>query len=926
VLLLTTAIVGCDTEPEADPLAWPGIEREHKPWTRWWWMGSAVDTTTLTTLLEQYREAGLGGVEITPIYGVRGEESRFIDYLSPHWMEMLAHTVAEAERLAMGVDMATGTGWPFGGPHIGVDHAATRALAESYALKTGERLTVSLRKSDEAVGRQAPLQTLMAFSDRGEVLDLTDRVDTAGTLGWTAPAGSWHLVALFQGWTGQQVKRAAPGGAGPVIDHFSRPAFDYYIARFDSAFAGHHPGPIRAFFNDSFEAYGSDWTPDFFDAFEARRGYDLRPHLLALLRVDTVAQDHIGRVTADYQQTMADLLLDAFTRPWAAWAHRHGSLVRNQAHGSPGNLLDLYAAVDIPETETFNPDRFAIPGYRTHPEYRETTDPTNPLVLKFAASAAHLAGKPLVSAETATWLDEHFRVSLSQIKPVVDKLFAAGINHVFYHGTAYSPPDADWPGWLFYAATHVGPTNSFWRDLPALNAYIARCQSFLQSGHPDADVLLYYPVHDTRYRSDRSFFQFTVHNPDAWLFNTPLHEAAQRLLDEGYAFDYVSDRLLRTVRFSEGKLRTEGAAYDVVLVPESRFMPLGTLEHLMRLARDGATILIHRRLPDDVPGLADLADRRARFHLRGSSLAFEPQDAGLQIAPVGRGRFVVGDDLQALLDEASLRRERIVDAGVAFIRRTHPEGHHYFLAHLGAEPLDEWVPLTVGAASAVFFDPMTGQQGVAAVRMGQENTPEIYLQLEPGESLIVRTFAGRRVEGPAWSYLRPAGTPRALTGPWQITFLEGGPTRPAEVTLDTLAAWTTLDGEPYRQFSGTARYTLTFEKPATEAAAWILDLGPVRESARVRLNGRPLGHAFSLPFRLRVDALQNGTNTLEVEVTNLMANRIASLDRRGVTWRRFYDINFVNLHYQPFDASGWPPMESGLPGPVRLIPTETRKP
>ena len=98
--------------------AWPAITRENKPWTRWWWPGSAVDKASLTHQLEQLAAAGIGGVEITPIYGAKGYESRYIDFLSPKWMEMLEHTGREARRLGLGVDMATGTGWPFGGPWI----------------------------------------------------------------------------------------------------------------------------------------------------------------------------------------------------------------------------------------------------------------------------------------------------------------------------------------------------------------------------------------------------------------------------------------------------------------------------------------------------------------------------------------------------------------------------------------------------------------------------------------------------------------------------------------------------------------------------------------------------------------------------------------------------------------------------------------
>src|ERR1700761_1234522 len=99
-----------------DPLAWPAPTRESRPWTRWWWLGSAVDPENLTSLLRQYHDAGIGGGEIWSIYGAKGYEDRYIQFLSPKWMEMLGVATTEAQKLGMGVDLTTGTGWPFGGP------------------------------------------------------------------------------------------------------------------------------------------------------------------------------------------------------------------------------------------------------------------------------------------------------------------------------------------------------------------------------------------------------------------------------------------------------------------------------------------------------------------------------------------------------------------------------------------------------------------------------------------------------------------------------------------------------------------------------------------------------------------------------------------------------------------------------------------
>jgi hypothetical protein len=123
-------------------------------------------------------------------------------------------------------------------------------------------------------------------------------------------------------------------------------------------------------------------------------------------------------------------------------------------------------------------------------------------------------------------------------------------------------------------------------------------------------------------------------------------------------------------------------------------------------------------------------------------------------------------------------------------------------------------------------------------------------------------------------------------------------------------------------FSGTGRYTTRIGVPKA-AGRFILDLGKVSHTARVHVNGRPAGLTWIPPHRVELTGqLHEGSNEITIEVTNLAANRIADLDRRKVDWKRFHEINFVNIDYKPFDASSWPVIESGLAGPVRLLTDE----
>jgi len=925
--VLCRGSLGIVCAEETFELGWPEVTRESKPWTYWWWLGSAVDKEGLTEHLEAYHKAGLGGVHIIPIYGVKGAEDRFIEYLSPRWMEMLDHTTNEASRLGMGVDMSTGTGWPFGGPNVSVEDATADVIFRTYDVNEGQRLSETVKLEDEK-GRAVPkLQALMAYSGAGDIVELTTKVDERGMLDWTAPKGDWKLYGVFQGLGGKKVERAAPGGAGYIIDPFSRASLMRYLERFDKAFGDYKGAMPRAHYHDSYEYGRATWTDDLFEQFENRRGYDLRKFSPALLGEGD--EDVAARVKCDYRETIADLHLESYIMPWVEWCHSKGSLTRNQAHGSPSNLLDTYAAADIPETEIFGPSGLKIPDLRMEPDFSFHAALNDPLMLKFASSAAHVTGKKLVSSESCTWLGEHFRVSLSQVKPEIDQLFVCGINHVFYHGMAYSPFDEAWPGWLFYASVNFAPSNGFWRDFPELNAYIARCQSVLQSGKPDSNVLLYWPVYDIWHNKDGMLMGLSVHGIGGWMHGGEFYQTAKRLWERGYTFDYVSDRQLAEAEVSSGRIKMRGGEYRVVVVPKCRFMPVGTLKQLVEVAEKGATVLFYGDVPRDVPGLGELESRRAQFNKIAQPLLvkFSSTYSTVQDVKYGKGRFLISRDLEAALGTAEVVRESVVDSGIEFIRLSHPEGHNYFLANLGGEVLDGWVRLGVPAKSAVILDGLRGASGLAAVREAQNGVAEVYLQLEPGQSCLLRTFSKKKVEGPKWPYLKTKDEGYEIKGTWQVDFIEGGPNLPAGFKTDRLASWTELGDDEAKRFGGTARYKITFNNPSDDAADWILDLGRVCESARVRINGKYARTLWSIPFKMPVgEFLAPGRNVLEVEVTNLSANRIADLGRRKVNWKKFYEINFVNINYRKFDASGWPLMDSGLLGPVRLIPQQLMEP
>lgn len=915
---------------------WPKVTYTHKPWTRWWWEGSAVNPQGLTFNLEKYQEAGLGGVEITPIYGIYGFEQQFVDFLSPQWMQLLEHTLKEAKRLDLGVDLANGTGWPFGGPWVKDADASKSVYHIIRPVKKGEQISnifftregfvrtannkpvkgdtllqpVSINKNLQglALDQIQYAGTLRPFFIGAfdpayrSMIDITKKADSTGKLNWTAPADGWNVVALYEGLHGKMVERAAPGGEGYAIDHFSAAAADNYFKRFDSAFKGYDISYLRGLFNDSYEvddARGqANWTSNFFTEFKKRKGYDLKNYLPDLLGM----RDSVRKCRAyyDYRAVIDELLLENFTIKWKKWGSSKGKILRNQSHGSPANTLDLYGVVDIPETEG-----------------------TDILRFKFATSAANVLGKKLVSAEACTWLNEHFLSSWGDVKKAVDLYFLGGVNHIVYHGTAYSPEEAPWPGWLFYAAVHFQPTNPQWKDFHTLNAYITRVQSFLQEGRPDNDVLVYYPIAD-RYSQPGPVMLQHFDGMERNFENTGFEHASKWMLEKGYSFDFFSDRQLATVKTTAGKLSSHGNSYRTILLPGNEFIPEKTLRQLVTLAEQGNTVLVYRKMPTDIPGV-DLAGKsRAAFKTLLKKLRFRSEGA-LQTATIGKGRFIVSDDLEALMKASSARKEQLAEKGLSVLRRINDNGTIYFVNNRGTQSFDGWVTLDNDGATTILFDAMTGEHGTAKTRKNSEGKTEVYIQLRSFESILVQSYK-KEQDDLAFRYLQTNGAATPITGEWTITFTNGGPVVPEVKTTSKLGSWTELGGDDLKNYSGVANYFIDFEKPAGATGDWLLDLGKVNETAEVKLNGTTIATLVGPVFQCVIPGkTMKQTNKLEIIVSSLMANRISYMDKNNIPWKIFYNTNMParkreNVKNGLFDASAWTPLPSGLSGPVTIAP------
>lgn len=848
----------CSLPTSAQP-SWPEVTNETKAGSRWWWLGSAVDEQNLKWNIDQYAKAGIGTLEITPIYGVQNNGSNNIPFMSTRWLNILSYVKEQGAQAGIDIDMTTGTGWPFGGPMVKQEWSASKLVTEDQK-KTSDGITALT----VTLGGSGTLQRVLAFPQKGNngmMTDLTSMV-SGKKVSWMAPAGDWRIIAVYCQPGAMQVKRPSPGSEGLVLDHFDAEAVKGYLDWFDQKFAA-VPGVFpRSFFNDSYEISAADWTRDMFAQFEKYRGYKLETVMDKLLDKD-------AQVTADYRQTLSDMLLHNFTEQWTAWAHSHGATTRNQAHGSPGNLIDLYAAADIPEIESFYLSDFGIRGLRTDPGFTMQALSTLP-TLKYASSAAHITGKRLVSSESMTWLTEHFRSSLSQMKPELDQLFVAGVNHVLFHGTCYSPREAAWPGWKFYASVDMSPTNSIWRDAPEMMKYIERVQSFLQIGQPDNDLLVYAPFVNAMHKTPSTrLLQFDINHMDERM--SDLAKCVNAILAAGYDCDYTSEALLMKTTVADGQLLTPGGVgYKALVVPVSTYMPDSVRQHLEALEAQGARIV---------------------YDYQSATLA------GLGIAP----------------------EEMRSTYGLKLIRRSQATGHHYFIANLSDTDVEGFVSLAVPFASVAEFNPLTGAITEAAVQDGK-----VWISLKSGQSVILQTSNTQPTDADAAQPVVEM-MPVTLQGQWQLSFTDDSTPLMTGKTysLERVQSWETLDAQTSR-LMGTGIYETTFSVTAQQlqeaTGGFRLDLGDVRESARVWLNGEYMGCAWSVPFVIDLyKKVRVGDNTLRIEVTNLPANRIRQMDIDGTVWRIFTDANISTISSSS-DYTKWQLVPSGLNSNVRLVP------
>lgn len=924
--------------------AWPKvINAETRPWTWWWWHGCDAEKESIKTMLEQFHQAGLGGVNIVCVNDVVDDTKPKVDFLSKEYMDLMTYAVSKARSMDMDADISPVGGWAFGGKYIPKDKSCSvvnvsQIVIDDAFKKSGNNIFYQ-HPNNETIN-YANLESVLAVSADGQDrYILKDKVTPTGTLQWKAPQGKeWKLYVTCNAPGSSMVRAATPDWKGYVVNHLNKDDVNFYFSAFDKAFAGISPDKMpRAYNNDSWEIV-LDWTKGFFNEFEKRRGYDLQPYIPEFLGYGS--PDIVKRITCDYRETLSDLMFQVFTPTFSQWTKKHKAKTIGEVQFEPANELDVNSLYDIPQADM---------GGRLDWYIRNGDYVPDQLFMraKLPASPANILGKPYVSSEAYTCMGGLW-TPLDFVKVKTDIDFIAGINNTCFHGITYTPNKSHWPGWLFYAGTQLGPFNPQWRNMNQLTQYITRNQSFLQKGKSANDVLFYFPTYD-----EWSLVSAPKgHSPgkadiSAARFATADIPTTHELWKSGVDFDFVTDYLLKQyISVKRGKFVSPANEYKAIVIGDCKYMPEATLQRLVNYAKQGGSIIVLGTMPDSVPGLFNLDNRQALFNklVHRIKKMKRALNKDVFVSKVGKGQFIFGKEVKQCCTAAGILREKLMDEGLRCIRRKDEKSRIYFIVNLPdnkeginnyyrtnlpeqGKEINQWIPFSAKGKSAVIYDAMTGETGKAAFRRNGKYS-EVYLQLKPNESRIVRIF-DKEMKGKIWNYTKdlPKAKPIPIEGTWNVSFIAGGEKIPHAEKIEKLIPWTDWKSDQsntLQGFSGTAKYEITFNKPDVNTNNFVLDLGEVCYNANVFLNGENLGTLISYPMQLNLkNKLKDKNNKLEIEVTNTAVNRSGDLEKRGIKW--LYEIpGSYHIEYR-INAKTWKPQKSGLIGPVQLIPISTLK-
>lgn len=956
-----------------------------RPGVYWYFMDGNLSKESMTKDLESMKDAGIGNLVYLEVnVGVpRGP----VDFLSEHWKELFKHAVEECERLGIAITLGVGPGWTgSGGPWVDAAASMQHLVSTSTEVTGGKKQTIRLAKpapkhpyfgeggftpqvkkqwedfykdvvvlaypspqgneviegtDEKALYYRAPYSSVQgvkqflptsagypqlisgAAVSKDQIVDLTDKLMPDGTLTWEVPAGKWTVMRFGTRNNGAVTRPAPLPGVGLESDKLDTTALNAHLDVFTGEllrFIGKRdtnlPGGLKMLHMDSWEMGAQNWTTGFEKEFARRRGYDPKPFFPVYAGVIVENREVSERFLWDLRVTLQEMVLENHAGHIKTYGQRRGMGLSIEPYDmNPTADMELGAIADTPMCEFWSPN-----GYNTSFSAMEGT------------SLAHIKGQPVVPAESFTAANDGWRQHPASMKDQSDWAFASGINRLVYHTFQHQYlDDALRPGMTMGPyGVHWDRNQTWWPMAKEYHRYVSRCQYMLRQGRTIADVLYLTP-------------EGAPH-----VFRAPQSALAgiQPFLPDrkGYNFDGCPPSLFAQAGVENGQLVfPSGATYSLLVLPDFETMTPELLTKIKELIQQGATVV--GLPPLKSPSLVNYpaCDNRISELVQEIWGGTEIPDQ-LTTRTLGNGKIIWGKELRTradnlyapydltagILSSMGIPEDFTSTGQIRYTHRQTDQADIYFVANRLDEKLAATCNFRVSNKVPELWNPLTGKTRELTSYSSDGQHLTFDLEFEPHQSyFIIFNKKGGPVKGdPNFTAPNVVAT---LESPWEVSFdpAWGGP---ESITFDKLTDWSQHADPGIKYYSGMAVYQQKFDMPQTNQAHVYMNLGKVKNMARVWLNGKDMGIVWTNPWQVEItDAVKEKDNELKIEVINLWPNRLIGdeqLPDDGIQngqwpeWllkkepRKSGRYTFATHRHYTKDS---PLLESGLLGPVQIL-------
>jgi hypothetical protein len=731
---------------------------------------------------------------------------------------------------------------------------------------------------------------------KSDVVDLTSKLRSDGTLDWTPPTGNWVVLRFGYSLLGIANHPATAEATGLEVDKLNggyvKNYMDGYLESYKEAVGADYMGKrgIRYVITDSWEAGAQNWTDDMIAQFKKRRGYDPLPWLPVLTGQVVESGEASDRFLWDFRKTIADLTADEHYGQVQASIKQRGMGHYGESHENGrafiADGMEVKKLDDIPMSAMWT----QVPGLYTDQPGFNADD-------RESASVAHVYGQNLAAAESLTTAAAPWAWSPATLKSTADQELLNGINRFVIHESAHQPLVGKAPGLTLGPFGQWFNRNETWAEQagPWVD-YLARSSYLLQQGRFAADVIYFYG------EDSNVTAIFATKSPD---------------VPAGFGFDYINaDGLIHELGAAGRRITTKsGMSYGLLaLDPYSKHMSLPVLRAIHKLVEQGAVVAGEK--PADTPSLAD---DQEEFKKLNEKLFGD----GTGVHAVGEGKVYAGQNADAVLKALKIAPDfdySKPESGtrILFVHRKLTDGDIYFLDNRSDRAATVDASFRVTGKAPELWYAETGKSEPASYNITGDRTT-VPLHFEPWGTVFV-VF---RNSAATPSLTLPEEVKAELAnvnGPWNVSF-QPGRGAPASITLDKLVSWNDSPDKGVKYFSGTGTYSTTIQasptwfKPGTKL---FVDLGDVKNLAEIIVNGKSLGIVWHAPYRADAsNALKPGANAITIKVTNAWVNRLIGDQQPDETTKyTFADV-------KPYKANS-PLLPSGLLGPVNLYSLTTR--